>query len=71
MSSQYTLIHVEIMLSVQALILQYIFSGWGNEMSPEKNLQHFCIWHSPLFDFYIVILSPGANEIFLPDRLNE
>ena len=71
MSSQYTLIHIEIMLDVHAFILQYIFGGWGNEMSPEKNLHHFCLWHLPLFDFYIVILSPGTNEIGLPDRLIE
>ena len=64
MRRQFTLIHIEIVLNVHTFILQCIFSGWGNEMSPEKNLHHFCIWHPPSFDFYIVILSPGINEFF-------
>ena len=38
-------------------------------MASEKNLHHFCFWHPPLFNFYIVILLPGTNEIFLPDGL--
>ena len=71
MRSQYTLIHIEIVLNVHTLILQHIFSGWGNKMSPEKNLHHFCFWHPPSFDFHIVILSSGTNEIFLPDRLKK
>ena len=57
------------MLNIHTFVLQHIFSGWGNELSPEKNLHHFCFWHPPSFDFYIVILSPGTNEFFLPDRL--
>ena len=63
--------HIEIVLNVYTFILQYIFSGWGNEMSPDKNLHHFCFSHQPSFDLYIVILSPGTNEIFLPDRLKK
>ena len=59
------------MLNVHTFILQYIFSGCGNEMSPEKNLHHFCFWHPSSFDFYVVILSPGTNKIFLPDRLKK
>ena len=38
-------------------------------MASEKNLHHFCFWHPPLFNFYIVILLPGTKEIFLPDGL--
>ena len=37
----------------------------------EKNLHHVCFWHRTSFDFYIVILSYGTNEIFLPDRLKK
>ena len=33
-------------------------------MSPQKNLHHFCFWHPPSFDFYIVILSPGISVFF-------
>ena len=40
-------------------------------MSSEKNLHHFCFWHSLSFDFYMVILSPGTNENFLPHRLKK
>ena len=40
-------------------------------MSSEKNLHHFCFWHPTSFDFYMVILSPGTNEIFLPHRLKK
>ena len=36
MNSQYTLIHIEIVLNVHTSILQYIFSGWGNKMLSEK-----------------------------------
>ena len=72
MNSQYTLIHIEIVLNVHTSILQYIFSVWGNKMSSEKNSHHFCFWHPPSFDFYIVvILSPGVNDFFLPDRLKK
>ena len=38
-------------------------------MASEKNLHHFCFWHPPLFNFYIVIRLPGTKEIFLPDGL--
>ena len=38
-------------------------------MASEKNLHHFCFWHPPLFNFYIVILLPGTKDIFLPDGL--
>ena len=38
-------------------------------MVSEKNLHHFCFWHPPLFNFYIVILLPVTKEIFLPDGL--
>ena len=34
-------------------------------------MHHFCFWHPPSFDFYIVIISPGTNEFFLPDRLEK
>ena len=71
MRSQYTFIHIKIVLNVLTFILQYIFSGWGNEMSPEKNLHHFCFWNLPSFDFYIIILSPGKNEIFLQRRIKK
>ena len=71
MRSQYTPIHIEIVLNVHTFILQYIFSGWGNKMSPENIRHHFCIWHPPSFDFYIAMLSHGTNEIFLPDRLKK
>ena len=67
MKSQYTFIHIEIVLNVHTFIIQYIFSGWGNEMSPEKNLHHFCFWHPPSFDFFIVILPSVTNEFFLSD----
>ena len=41
-------------------------------MSSEKNSHHFCFWHPPSFDFNIVvILSPGVNDFFLPDRLKK
>ena len=40
-------------------------------MSSEKNLHHFCFWHPPSYDFYIVILSSGINEFFLPDGLKK
>ena len=40
-------------------------------MSSEKNLHHFCFWHPISFDFYMVILSPGTNENFLPHRLKK
>ena len=40
-------------------------------MSSEKKLLHFCFWLPPSFDFYIVILSSGTHEIFLPDRLKK
>ena len=40
-------------------------------MSPEKNLYLFCFWHPPSFDFHIVIIAPGINETFLPDRLKK
>ena len=30
------LIHFKIVLNFHTFILQYIFSGWGNEISPEK-----------------------------------
>ena len=40
-------------------------------MSSEKNLHHFCFWHPLSFDFYMVILSPGTNENFLPHRLKK
>ena len=36
MNSQYTLIHIEIVLNVHTSTLQYVFSGWGNKMSSEK-----------------------------------
>ena len=36
MGSQYTFIHTEILLNAHTFILQYIFSGLGNEISPEK-----------------------------------
>ena len=39
--------------------VQWIFSVWGNVMSPLN-----CFWHLPSFIFYTVILSPGTNEIF-------
>ena len=38
-------------------------------MASEKNLHHFCFWHPPLFNLYIVLLLPGTKEIFLPDGL--
>ena len=40
-------------------------------MSSEKNLHHFCFWHPSSFELYIVLLSSGTNEIFLPDRLKK
>ena len=40
-------------------------------MASEKNLHHFCFWHPPLFNFFIVILLPGTKEIFLPDGLKK
>ena len=40
-------------------------------MSSEKNLHHFCFWHPPSFDFYMVKLSSGTNESFLPDQLKK
>ena len=60
MLSQYTLKHIDTVLNVHTSILQYIFSGCGNKMSPEKI--HFCFWHPPSFDFYIVMISPRTNN---------
>ena len=37
----------------------------------KKNLHHFCFWHPLSFDFYIVMISSGTNENFLPDRLKK
>ena len=48
MRKQYKRIHIEIVLNIHTLKQQYVFSGWGNEISPEKILT--------TFDFYIVVL---------------
>ena len=48
-----------------------LVSGWGNKRSSEKNLHHFCFWHPTSFNFYMVILSPGTNENFLPHQLKK
>ena len=60
-----TLIHIEIVLNVYIFILHYICSGWGNKMSLIKSLHRFCFWHLTSIDFYVVLLSPAPNEVFL------
>ena len=34
-------------------------------------MHHFCFYHIPSFDFYIVILSSGTYENILPDRFKK
>ena len=71
MRSQYTSIHIEIVLNVCTFILQYFFSGWGNKCRLKKICTTFDSGIHPLFDFYIDILSAGTNEFFLPNRLKK
>ena len=40
-------------------------------MSPEKKSALHLFWHPYSFDLYIVILTPGTNDISFPDRLKK
>ena len=58
MDSPYTNIHVE-----KTLLPQYVFSGWGNKMSPKKICTTFVSGIHPHLTS-IVILSPGLGKYF-------
>ena len=65
-----TLIHFKIVLNLQSFILQCIFSGWRNEMSPEKicttlvsgiHLKQMKIFYQADWKNAIQLTSPQTN----------
>ena len=68
MRSQYTLIHIEIVWNVHTFILPCIFTGRGNEMSPEKKPAPLSFLASTLI---LLLYSKYTNENFLPDWLKK
>ena len=66
MISQYTLIHIEIVLNDHTFMPQYFFSGWDIKMSPEKICTPFISCIHPHLTFIWVIIKKWRN----PERLN-
>ena len=70
-NNQYTHIHIEILLIVHLFEHYNMFSVGGVTKCRLIKSQQLLFRYPSSFDFFILILSFGTNEILLPDGLKK